>query len=85
MLPEDDKYSQSKEEILAFIDVAMGGRVAEEIIYGNDDITTGCSSDLTRASEIAYGYVRNYGMSDDKIMISSQKKKLSDKFNYIID
>ena len=36
--------------MIASIDVAMGGRVAEEIIYGNDNITTGCSSDLAKAT-----------------------------------
>ena len=35
----------------------MGGRAAEEIFYGDDEITTGCSSDLSRASEIAYKFV----------------------------
>ena len=85
MLPHDDKYSQSKEEMLAFIDVAMGGRIAEEIIYGNEDITTGCSSDLSKASEIAYQYVRHYGMTDDKILLSARKKDLSDGMNFIVD
>lgn len=62
----------------------MGGRVAEEIIYGNDDITTGCSSDLSRASDIAYNFVRRYGMSG-KFMLSNEKKKFSDKYNFEID
>lgn len=84
MLPDDDKYSQSKEELLAFIDVAMGGRVAEELIYGNEDITTGCSSDLTRATDIAYKYVRNYGMGD-KLLLVGRKKDLSEKMNFEID
>lgn len=84
MLPDDDKYSQSKEELLAFIDVAMGGRVAEELIYGNDDITTGCSSDLTRATEIAYQYVRHFGMGDN-LLLSARKKDLSDRMNFEID
>jgi ATP-dependent metalloprotease len=84
MLPDDDKYSQSKEELLAFIDVAMGGRVAEELIYGNEDITTGCSSDLTRATDIAYKFVRNYGMGNNLLLVG-RKKDLSDKLNYQID
>ena len=84
MLPDDDKYSQSKEELLAFIDVAMGGRVAEELIYGNDDITTGCSSDLSRATDIAYKYIRSYGMGDS-LLLSARKKDLSDRMNFEVD
>lgn len=84
-LPEEDKYGQNKQELIAFIDVAMGGRVAEEIIYGNDDITTGCSSDLTRATEVAYAIVRRYSMNHDKVMLSAQKKDLSDQMNLLID
>lgn len=84
MLPDDDKYSQSKEELLAFIDVAMGGRVAEEIIYGNQDITTGCSSDLSRATDIAYKYIRNYGMGTN-LLLSGRKKDFSDRMNFEID
>lgn len=43
--------------MLASIDVAMGGRAAEELLYGNEEITTGCSSDLKKASMIAYQYI----------------------------
>ena len=43
-LPEMDKVSQSKAEMLAQIDVFMGGKVAEEIVYGADNVTSGCSS-----------------------------------------
>ena len=84
-LPEEDKYGQTKEELVAFIDVAMGGRVAEEIIYGNDDITTGCSSDLTKATQAAYSIVRKYSMNHDKLMLSASKKDLSDKTNLMVD
>ena len=44
LLPEMDKVSMSKKEFLAQIDVAMGGKVAEEIIYGEDNVTSGCSA-----------------------------------------
>lgn len=54
MLPEMDKVSRSKAEMLAQIDVCMGGKVAEEIVYGADNVTSGCSSvcDLYPATEI---------------------------------
>lgn len=63
----------------------MGGRVAEELVYGNSQISTGCSSDLSVATSHAYGYIRSYGMLDEKIIICSEKDKLSDKLNYTID
>lgn len=46
------------------IDVSLGGRAAEEIILGKDDTTSGCSSDLSRATEVANSMIRNFGFSD---------------------
>lgn len=84
-LPDEDKYSQTKDELISFIDVAFGGRIAEELIYGNEDITTGCSSDLNRATDIAYQYVRRFGMSESKFMLSANRDELSEDFNFQID
>ena len=44
----------TRKALLASIDVAMGGRAAEELFFGNDEITTGCSSDLSKATQLAY-------------------------------
>lgn len=66
------------------IDVAMGGRVAEDLIYGNDDITTGCSSDLNTATNIAYNFVRRYGMGKN-LLLAGKKKDFSDRMNFEID
>lgn len=63
-LPEMDKVSESKSALLSDIDVAMGGKVAEEIVYGTDAVTTGCSSDLSNATSIAYNMVMRWGMSE---------------------
>lgn len=63
-LPEADKDSYSKRELNASIDVALGGRAAEELIFGLDNTTTGCSSDLQRATSVAGNMVRNYGFSE---------------------
>eukprot|EP00475_Leptophrys_vorax_P001658 TRINITY_DN10911_c0_g2_i2.p1 TRINITY_DN10911_c0_g2~~TRINITY_DN10911_c0_g2_i2.p1 ORF type:complete len:361 (-),score=87.72 TRINITY_DN10911_c0_g2_i2:500-1582(-) len=63
-LPETDRFSQSKRELLADLDVAMGGRVAEEMIFGQDAVTTGASSDIAKATQIARAMVLHYGMSD---------------------
>ncbi|KAI3818029.1 hypothetical protein L1987_11831 [Smallanthus sonchifolius] len=63
-LPSNDETSVSKKQLLARLDVCMGGRVAEEIIFGPDYVTTGASSDLQSATEIAQYMVSSYGMSD---------------------
>lgn len=63
-LPELDKVSQSKKEYLARIDICMGGKVAEELVYGPDDVTSGASSDIQQATAVAYAMVTQMGMSD---------------------
>ncbi|GAA5914555.1 hypothetical protein JCM8208_001202 [Rhodotorula glutinis] len=63
-VPEMDKNSHSLIEYRAKLDVAMGGRVAEEIIYGADNVTDGASSDISSATNIATSMVRRLGFSD---------------------
>ncbi|KAK6936716.1 AAA ATPase, AAA+ lid domain [Dillenia turbinata] len=64
-LPSSDETSISKKQLLAHLDVCMGGRAAEELIFGQDSITTGASSDLNTATELAqYMVVSTCGMSD---------------------
>ncbi|KAL0400623.1 UNVERIFIED_CONTAM: ATP-dependent zinc metalloprotease FTSH 11, chloroplastic/mitochondrial [Sesamum latifolium] len=63
-LPSSDETSISKKQLLARLDVCMGGRVAEELIFGQDHITTGASSDLNTATELAQYMVSTCGMSD---------------------
>merc|ERR1712183_349898 len=63
MLPEGDQTSQSFKQMLAFMDVAMAGRVAEELIFGEENITSGASSDLMNASRTARAMVTKYGFS----------------------
>lgn len=58
MIPEKDQLNYTKRGILASIDVAMGGRAAEDLFMGQDDITSGCSNDLAKATEMAYMYVK---------------------------
>lgn len=62
-LPEMDKYSTTFSEYLARLDVCIGGKVAEELIYGTDRVTSGCSSDLQTATQVAYVMVTRCGMS----------------------
>ncbi len=65
MLPEGDQTSQSFKEMIAFMDVAMGGRVAEELIFGDENITSGAMSDIANATKTARAMVTKYGFSDE--------------------
>ena len=62
-LPEGDRISMSKAKLKADLAVAMGGRLAEEIIFGVDKVTTGASSDIKMATDIARRMVTEWGMS----------------------
>uniref|UniRef100_A0A3B3UP87 ATP-dependent zinc metalloprotease YME1L1 n=1 Tax=Poecilia latipinna TaxID=48699 RepID=A0A3B3UP87_9TELE len=64
MLPENDRWSETRSQLLAQMDVSMGGRVAEEIIFGHENITTGASSDFDSATRIAKMMVTRYGMCE---------------------
>ncbi|CCK69440.1 i-AAA protease YME1 KNAG_0C03320 [Huiozyma naganishii CBS 8797] len=64
-LPEMDKVDITKKECAARLDVCMGGKIAEELIYGKDNTTSGCGSDLQSATNTARAMVTEYGMSDD--------------------
>ncbi|GAA6037100.1 hypothetical protein JCM8097_008733 [Rhodosporidiobolus ruineniae] len=64
MLPEQDRSSHSFLEYRAKLDVAMGGRVAEELIYGREHVTDGASSDIANATSIASNMVRRFGFSE---------------------
>jgi len=65
MLPDGDQTSQSLKEMLAFMDVAMGGRVAEELIFGQENVTSGASSDIMSATRTARAMVTKYGFSEE--------------------
>jgi cell division protease FtsH len=63
-LPEADRLSMSREKLHADLSVAMGGRVAEELIFGRDKVTTGASSDISSATDMARRMVTEWGLSD---------------------
>ncbi|MDX6641810.1 MAG: cell division protease FtsH, partial [Solirubrobacteraceae bacterium] len=60
--PDNDRYSYGREEMIARIKVALGGRAAEKVVYG--EITTGAESDIQNLTKIARGMVGRWGMSD---------------------
>ncbi len=62
-LPERDKYSQSKMELEAMMTSLFGGRVAEELIFGTEKVTTGAADDIRRASTLARRMVTEFGFS----------------------
>ena len=62
--PEDNKVHVSKAKLLDQITMTLGGRVAEEIVYGPDKISTGASSDLEKVTEVAKKMVSQWGMSE---------------------
>jgi cell division protease FtsH len=63
-LPERDQMSLSRQKILADVCVAFGGRVAEELVFGYDAVTTGASSDIQQATRRVRAMVTRYGLSD---------------------
>jgi len=63
-LPEEDRYSHSKTRLESEISTLFGGRLAEEIIFGEDAVTTGASNDIERATEIARNMVTKWGLSN---------------------
>jgi len=63
-LPERDSYSYHRDKMYANLSVSMGGRVAEEIIFGYDKVSSGASSDISYASSLARDMVTRWGMSD---------------------
>jgi cell division protease FtsH len=63
-LPEEDRYSHSKRHLESQISSLFGGRIAEELIYGKDSVTTGASNDIERATDIARNMVTKWGLSE---------------------
>jgi cell division protease FtsH len=64
-LPERDQLSVTREKMYSDIAVAMGGRIAEELIFGHDKVTSGASSDIDMATRMAKNMVTRYGMSKE--------------------
>jgi cell division protease FtsH len=63
-LPEEDRHNHTKEFILGKLATAYGGRVAEELVFGADKVTTGAAQDIQHATELARNMVMRFGMSE---------------------
>ncbi|MBL3588697.1 MAG: ATP-dependent zinc metalloprotease FtsH [gamma proteobacterium endosymbiont of Lamellibrachia anaximandri] len=98
-LPEEDRYSYSKELLESQISSLFGGRIAEELVFGIDKVTTGASNDIKRATEIARNMVTKWGLSErlgpllygeeeEEVFLGrsvTQHKNVSDDTAHIID
>src|SRR5207253_369519 len=63
-LPEEDRHNYTKQYIVGRLAMAYGGRVAEELVFGPDKVTTGAAADIQQATEMARRMVTQFGMSD---------------------
>lgn len=98
-LPEEDRYSYSKERLESQISSLFGGRIAEELIFGADKVTTGASNDIQRTTELAHNMVTQWGLSEKlgpmvfgeeegEVFLGrsvTQHKSLSDETAHVID
>lgn len=86
VIDKKEKFEISSEDILAKIDTMMGGRAAEELIRGNDDVTLGCSSDFKNATQLAYTGM-SFGLFRDKLsaFIPNNFDELSEDMRNKID
>jgi len=98
-LPEEDRYSQSKELLESQISSLYGGRIAEELVFGPEHVTTGASNDIKRATEIARSMVTRWGLSErlgplaygeeeEEVFLGravTQHKNVSDETAHLID
>jgi len=77
-LPEEDRYSLSKEHLQSQISSLFGGRLAEELVFGIEKVTTGASNDIKRATEIARNMVTKWGLSDKlgPLMYSEEEEEV---------
>ncbi|XP_015515862.1 ATP-dependent zinc metalloprotease YME1L [Neodiprion lecontei] len=76
-LPEKEMYHTTKQHLLAIMDTLMGGRAAEELIFGAEKITSGASNDLERATDIAMNMVKKLGMSEKVGLRTYSENKLT--------
>jgi len=84
-LPENDAWHVTKAQLLAKLDVSMGGRAAEELVFGKDKVTGGASHDLETATHTAETMVKKLGLSDKMGLRVVRTKKLGPASNEMVD
>jgi cell division protease FtsH len=98
-LPEEDRYSYSKERLESSISSLFGGRIAEELVFGRESVTTGASNDIQRATELSRNMVTKWGLSEKlgplvyseeegEVFLGhsvTQHKQVSDETAHLID
>jgi len=72
-LPQGDQTSQKYKELLAYMDICLGGRIAEELVFGAENITTGASSDIQQATNVARHMITQCGFSDQVGFVNQEK------------
>jgi cell division protease FtsH len=92
-LPEEDRYLKTKDELLDYLVVLLGGRVTEELVFGS--VTTGASDDLRKVHEISRGMITMYGMgtelaskqlpADDYSMSDNTRRMVDEEQQYLTD
>jgi cell division protease FtsH len=90
-LPEEDRYLKTKEELADYMTVLLGGRAAEQVVFGS--ITTGASDDLKRVSEISHSMIHDYAMGtgitsmrmDDKVVSEHLRRMRDDEQQSLTD
>jgi len=80
-----DDQNMTKEQIMAQVDVAMGGRVAEELLYGEEKVSTGASSDIQMATSSAYQLVCHLGMSKKLGLMTYDLDTISEETKHLVD
>ncbi|PRP84821.1 hypothetical protein PROFUN_07475 [Planoprotostelium fungivorum] len=84
-LPDKDTESVSRKDMKATLACIMGGRAAEEIVYGHDEVSSGASSDFKKATQLAHNMVTKWGMSDKIGMMYIDIDKISDEEKKTVD
>jgi len=84
-LPEGERLSYSRKQMMAHLAVCMGGRAAEELIFGDDHVTNGASSDIEAATSLARAMVLHWGMNNKIGQVWHDEEKMSESERKIVD